>query len=514
MMKNPSDAKHPIRTKLISNAFFIFIDWFALSFFSFLYWFIIGKTLLPEEYGIVYVFHNITVIVSSLLPLGTSISLFKLIPEYIHNNQLGKITSSIRFTLKLLTFTTLITSLFIFIFSDTISTLLKIPKILVWLLPVSLFSYAVFSHQASIMQGFQHIRKLAITSAIGQILKVVIAGVLVYANMSFFGPIIGFIASSFILIVIRGGYLFYNKPPVKINIKEIVLKFGVAALLDRMSLLLLTSSASLILAFFYTPEVVGIFGVSMLIGGQLSLVPTIFSFALFPITSLLSSSKRMEKRQSYLINSVFRYTLLITLPIIIFVTLFSGKLITLLSQESYLSGKPLIPILAIGSLLLGISIIFTRSLYAIGKTNVQRKLFILTSVIYVVLSFTLTYMFSALGASIAYAISSFVLFVTSFIYLRKILKFDIPLRSIRKIIVANIVSLGILYVLSNFAPNILIGTLYTILVGMFYLVLLLFLRFYTIDDINLINAVSNHIPIGKNLVNNLIKIISKYAEKS
>ena len=122
-------------------------------------------------------------------------------------------------------------------------------------------------------------------------------------------------------------------------------------------------------------------------------------------------------------------------------------------------------------------------------------------------------MFSALGASIAYAISSFVLFVTSFIYLRKILKFDIPLRSIRKIIVANIVSLGILYVLSNFAPNILIGTLYTILVGVFYLVLLLFLRFYTIDDINLINAVSNHIPIGKSLVNNLIKIISKYADK-
>ena len=513
MMKNPADAGHPIRARLISNAFFIFIDWFSLSLFSFLYWFIIGKTLLPEEYGIVYVFHNVTVIVASLLPLGTSISLFKLIPEYIHNKQFGKITSSIRFTLKLLIATTLITSLIILIFSNAISTLLKIPRFLVLLLPVSLFSYAIFSHQASIMQGFQHIRKLAITSAIGQILKAVIAGILVYANMSFFGPIIGFIASSLILVVIRGSYLLYNKNPVKIDGKELVLKFGVSALFDRISLLLLTSSASLILALFYTPEVVGIFGVAMLIGGQLSLVPTIFSFAMFPITSMLASSTRMEKRQSYLINSVFRYTLLITLPIITFVTLFSGKLITLLSQESYLSGKPLIPILAVGSLLLGISIIFTRSLYAIGKTDIQRNLFISTSIVYLILSFTLAYMFSALGVAIAYAMSAFVLFVTSFVYLRKTLKFNLPFKSIKKIIIANIFSLGILYFLSNYASNILVGTLYTILVGSFYLILLLFIRFYTIDDINLLNAVSNRISFGKNLMRLMIKIISKYTER-
>lgn len=514
MMKNSMEAKHPIRTKLISNAFFIFIDWFSLSFFSFIYWFIIGKTLLPEEYGIVYVFHNITIIVSSLLPLGTSISLFKLIPEYIHHNQLGKITSSIRFTLKLLALTTLVTSVIILIFSDQISTLLKIPKFLIWLLPISLFSYAVFSHQASIMQGFQHIRKLAITSAIGQILKVIIAGVLIFANMSYFGPIIGFIVSSFFLVIIRGGYLLYNKKPVKIDGKVIVLKFGLAALLDRISLLLLTSSASLILALFYTPEVVGIFGVAMLIGGQISLLPTIFSFALFPISSSLSSSRQMEKRQSYLINSVFRYTLLMTLPLISFVTLFSGKLITLISQASYLPGKSLIPILAIGSLLLGISIIFTRSLYAIGKTGIQRNLSILTLIGYLILSFPLAYMFSALGVSVAYVISTFVWFVTSFIYLRKVLKFTIPWKSISKIILANITSLGVLYVLSKFAPNIWVGILYTIIVGIFYLLSLIFIRFYTTDDIKLLTTLSTHIPFGKNTLRILLKIISKYVEKS
>ncbi len=512
-MSNLVNNKHPIRTKLISNTIFIALEWIFTTVFSFLYWFIIGKSLFPDDLGKITIFINLTVMISAFLPLGTGYALNKLIPEYIGRNQLGKITSAIRFTLKLIMITTLITAAIIIASSNVISNILKIPQFLVFLLPISLFFYAIFNHQSNIMLGFQDTKKLAITSTIGIMLKVLITTVLIFFNIKFLGPIIGFIVSSFFMFLTRINYLFYNKNPIRINGKNILITFGLSALSLKIAFLLLNSSPALILALFHSPEVVGIFGVAMLLSSQLSIIPLIFSSALFPITSLLSIKRNNKKQQTYLINLILRYSLLVSIPILTFIILFSGKLIVFISQVSYLPGKPLIPILAFGSLLLGTSFIFIRSLYAIGKPEIQQNLMIFTSLVYIILSFPLTYLFSALGISIAYFISSLILFGAGFIYLRKILRFSIPFKNTIKLIFANIISLGVLFILSKFAPNITIGFLYTILTGVFYLFLLLFLRFYTKDDIILARGLIKYIPFGKKVITNIINSLSKFIEK-
>lgn len=514
MVEEPTDKKHPIRTKLMSNTFFLALEWSFLSFSSFIFWLLIGKTLLPADFGTINVFINFTTILAGFITLGTSSALFKLIPEYIQLNQLGKITSAIRFTIKIIVITTLISSLIIVASSNFISNTLKIPKSLVWLLPVSLFLYTMFNHQTNIMLGFQHTKKMAITSIIGQAIKVFATIFLISANMSFFGPIIGFMIGSFFIFVTRINYLFYNKPAIKVDGKTIITKFGLSALLQRSTSLLLRNTPPLILALFYSPAVVGIFGIGMLISGELMIIPLIFSSALFPIISSLSAVKNAEKRQAHLINLVLRYSLLITLPALIFVTLFSGELIVLISQVTYLQAKSLIPLLGVGSLLLGIGLFFIGNLYALGKPEIQRNLVILTSMTYLILSFPLTYIFSAVGISIAYAISAFVLFSTSLIYLRKVIHFSISLKNMGKLILANIISFTALYLLVPFIPNIWTGILFTFLVYVFYLFLLLVLRFYTNDDVTLIKTLSENSPLGRGLLKNIAGLISKFVEKN
>lgn len=507
------EIKHSVGTKLVSNTFFISLEWVAITVLSFFFWLVIGKTLSPEDYGIVSVFVNFTVIFGSLLPLGTSLALFKLIPEYIRRNESGKITSSIRFTVKLILITTLISSFFILAFSDFISASLKIPRYMVLLLPLSLFFFSMLNHQSQIILGFQRARWSAITSAFGQGVRTILSAILIFANMKFAGPVIAFLIGSVVMFVSRIKYLNYRAKPVEINRKDMVLTFGLPAFLAKITNILLFSGGALILALFHTPQTVGIFGIAMLLTSQLSVIPNIFSSALFPITSILSVDKNSEKRQARLINLIFRYSLLITMPLLAFVTLFSGKLIVLFSQVSYLGAKPLVPILSIGSLLLGVSYIFTNSLYAIGKTNVQRNLIISTAVIYLLLAFPLSYLFSSFGVSIAYAISSLILFLSSFAYLRKVLKFNISWRNTSKLLLANLISFGMLYYLSNFAPTIWVGILYTSITGAVYLILLLLFRFYTQDDINLINRLSVHLPAGRNYAKTLVNIISRFSER-
>jgi O-antigen/teichoic acid export membrane protein len=59
---------------LISNTIYFFLDWFVLTLAGFLYWFIAGKTLLPEEYGIISTSTNLAIVLSgmSLLGLGAA----------------------------------------------------------------------------------------------------------------------------------------------------------------------------------------------------------------------------------------------------------------------------------------------------------------------------------------------------------------------------------------------------------------------------------------------------------
>lgn len=504
---------HPIKNRLISNTFFISLEWAFVSFTSFLYWLIIGKTLPPSDYGIVNIFTNFTVILASFIPLGTSVALFKLIPEYLERKEFGKITSSIRFTIKVIVITTVVISAIIIVFSDFISSIFKLPNPVILLLPISLFGYAIFNHQAQIMLGFQHAKKLALTSAIGYSVKVTISALLILTNMHFFGPIIGFVVSSIMIFLMRINYLLYDKKPSKIDGKKIIITFGLSALVLRIAMLLFNSSPPLILSLFHTPEVVGIFGIAILLANQLHAIPTIFSSALFPITSHLSVIKNTEKRQTHLINLVVRYSLLITLPLLIFIILFSGKLIMLISQEAYLPAKSILPILSIGSIIFGISFIFVRSIYALGKADIHRNIILFSSAIFIFISIPSAYFFSVLGISFAYTISTSVLFITSLIFLKKLIKYSPQWKTIGKLLIANLISLSILYFLSNLAPNIWIGILYTLIIGMFYLILLLFLRFYTKDDITLIKTFSDHIPVGKNLIKIAIRIMSNFIEK-
>ncbi|MBI2547518.1 MAG: oligosaccharide flippase family protein [Candidatus Aenigmarchaeota archaeon] len=503
-------TKGSLRSKLVSNVFYVALEWVSNFALSLLYWFLVGKTLVPADYGVVYIFLNLTVLLSGFLPLGTSYALTKLIPEYIGRNELGKITSAIRFTLNIILLMFGILAITFLIFSNNIAAILKVPIYIIWLIPISALFYTLFYHQTSIIIGFQHMRILATTASIGYVLKVVISGILIILGFKFFGPVIGFILSSLFIVLARIKYLLYNEKSIKIDGKSILLTFGMPALLTRMAYMVFTNTESLLLAFFHSASVVGIFGIGMLLSNQMSVISNIFSVALFPITSLLSAGQNTEKKRSRLINLIVRYTLLVTLPLIIFIILFASKLILLFSQASYLPAVSIIPILAVGSLLFGLAGIFTDSLYAIGKPNVQRNLMIIATIIYAILSVPLTYLFSVSGISITYTISGLVLFVGSLIYLRKFLHFSPHLLSIGKLLLANIISFSILFVLSMFAPNIVIAILFAIITGLIYLVVLMFLKFYTKEDVNILEIAHNYLPFGKGIFKTITRTVSKF----
>jgi O-antigen/teichoic acid export membrane protein len=137
-----------ISNKLISNTLYLFLDWFVLILTGFLYWMIAGKTLLPEEYGIVSTSINFAIFFSGISLIGLPTTLNKLIPEYLSKKEGKRITSLIRFSTKVIILTNLSILLVIILLSTSIALLLKVTREVVWISAATLIVLSFFLNLA------------------------------------------------------------------------------------------------------------------------------------------------------------------------------------------------------------------------------------------------------------------------------------------------------------------------------------------------------------------------------
>lgn len=73
--------KYHLGEKLISNTFYLFLDWFFIALFSFIFWLILGKTLNPSDVGIASTAISLMTFICTFSSLGIVNALNKLIPE-------------------------------------------------------------------------------------------------------------------------------------------------------------------------------------------------------------------------------------------------------------------------------------------------------------------------------------------------------------------------------------------------------------------------------------------------
>lgn len=140
--------------KLVSNSAYLFIGWFVATIMGFVYWLIAGKLLLPAEYGIVSTAFNLAMIVSGISIIGLGPAVWKLIPEYLVKNRMGKIISLIRFSFKIVLISNLIVLLIFFVFTDFISSITNIPFTAVILTGIMIFLISFSTQSGMIMYGF------------------------------------------------------------------------------------------------------------------------------------------------------------------------------------------------------------------------------------------------------------------------------------------------------------------------------------------------------------------------
>jgi len=502
-----------ISRKLISNTLYLFLDWFILTLMGFLYWFIAGKTLLPEEYGIIATSTNLAMVLSGISLLGLNVSVMKLLPEYLSRKQNKKIVSLIRFSLKIIISTNLVIVLILVLFSNSIAFILKVSTEVVWISAAILLVLSFSSQFGSIIYGFQEMRKFFTSDFPGQLTKVIVSALLIFLGFRYFGSLIGFLLGFLLITLIR---FKLSYPHFSISVKnaitkrEIMFNYAFPAFTSFLVWTLFLNGQYVLLTILKNPEVTGIFTIAMVLTSIIATFPSILNSALFPIISFLSVNKNSERRQSYLIQLVFRYGLFLALPIAAFLVIFSKPVILIFSRAEYLGASELFPILVVGSLIYGLGSIFLSSLYAIGKTKINRNIVILTTLTFLLLAIPLASILSGLGMALAYTLSVTLLAILSFLYIRKFLKVELPLKDAVKCVTAVFISILFLYVTTGFTTGLLVGIPLAIIAGLIYLEVLILLKFYIKEDIRILEVFASKSPLFKKQISFLAKFLSKY----
>jgi len=356
-------------------------------------------------------------------------------------------------------------------------------------------------------------KKYAGLNIIGQAVKVVVSFILITLGFSFLGPLVGFLFSYVTMMI-----LYLPIAPLKIVKKvkintKLVWKYAIPAFIVMILSQIFTNTQFVILSSFTTQEITGLFAVAFKISTFVVVIPNILNNALFPITSQLSAVKDSKKQQEKMINTVLRYTLYLTIPIILLLAFFSKYAIILFANKSYVSATFYLPYLLLASLFLGIGNIFLNNLYAIKRPTDYRNVYLITVLLYLPLAILLTLNFNGFGLAIAYLASTVMFFFIGFIKIRKYLSIRISKSELLKILIASSLSLAFLILTKPFIHDFIIAIPFMTASVSIYLFALLKLRFYTKEDLEVVDFFLSKTPERMKFMKNFLKVLRNYLVK-
>jgi O-antigen/teichoic acid export membrane protein len=498
--------------KLVSNTLYLFLDWLFVLFFSFLFWVIIWKKLPPLDSGIFSTAQNLIIVISSFTVLGFTTASSKLIPEYSETKKYDMINSLIKFSAKTVITTSILVAFLFFLLTPLFTIYIpNLPSESIIFISFGIIFLSIENLFGFVLVGFQNMKKYFITDVTGNMFKFAIALILILLGFQYVGPLAGLVVGFFSISLLRFDMKWFKKTDTNISKKFVINNYSLPALASTIGPMVFSNMPYIILAFFSGLVATGIFTTAISITSQLTVLVSILSSAIFPVVSQLSVYRNSKAKQNAIINLGVKYGLLATLPVALVLITAPRAIVLLLAQDKYLPASNLFSILSVSFLIMGLSNIFLSSLYAVRRPKTNRNIWILASIIFLMLSIPLTVYYSAFGISIAFLISVLLLFILSIFYLRKYMKFELNWMEMFKMLVASFILLLFIFLADWLSLPVILKYFSGLLGFVFYFISLLFMKFFTKNDMRVLETLEKKIPFLKGIFIILEKIISKYA---
>ena len=410
--------------------------------------------------------------------------------------------------LKWIILFTLIFSVILFLLADLFEKFYQMPGlgIVLKFTCLILISNNIVNYFESIFQGLWKFNLFAISFTFSKVIKVVIVCFIFFIDMSLPQIIMYFSFALLIqlIVILIFAQLKYNylSSFFKFNRKlsRTLLKFSVFIFLYVFFQNVITYSNQFILAAFDNSEIAYYTIVQWMIV-SFSIPAIIFSRFILPYVSHYIHDNEERGKIQTIYNLIFKYGLLLTIPISFYFLFFSDPLIALMFEPSY---APVADYLKLYIFFLNINIIDVAGGYFLWASNEPKlvyKLYAIASVFTVTLSFILIPIFYTVGAILSIIIPNSIYTIYSTILVKKKNKINFDsnmLSTILKYIISAAFVLVFIYLLNLFfqfnLTNILILLVFSGFYFGMFLIIILLLKAITFKEIK------DFIALLKNLI--------------
>jgi len=506
-----SDENKPMET-IAKGAIFIFIGIIFSKFANYLYRVILARYLGPAPYGVFSLGLAVLGVVAILSLLGVPQGIVRYISHYKGKGDRTSINGVIFSALKITVPISLVFSVLIFIFSDWISiTFFSEPnlgiilRILAFAVPLTV----LVNNLERILIAFQAVKfnTLAVNFG-GGIVKVVLSFIFVFIGLGLAWVASAFVFSLFTAVVLLFYFLqkkVYNLKGVlsdKRDMTSTLMKFSFPLLFTDLFAMLLIWLDTLILGYFLASEFVGIYNVAVPTAMLVYIVPTTIRTIFYPV---MTEEYAKNNPIAGLFRSGTNLILFLSLPIAVFLALFSKQFLSIFFGADYVGGYIVLIIICFSYFIFGLSNTSNIILYIKNKTKFALVNSFVAVVLNVILNIILIPKYGLIGAAIATGISVLVrgiLIISESWYFSKIFPFS--LRSFIPFVVVLIPSMISLYFM-EYITSFWMLLLASIIFGGLYLLILLLIRFFGKEERELLNFVEHKLPFSTKKLHKILK---------
>ena len=252
----------------------------------------------------------------------------------------------------------------------------------------------------------------------------------------------------FMMYMVKKSPLAVGTNDVSNPMTKKLLSFSVPLLAVSMLMMVMSWTDTLMLGYFKSPDVVGLYNAALPLANLLSMTLSSMSFIYIPTISQLYSKNLMnELKRSYIILT--KWIFLVTLPLFFVLFLFPDIMLNLLFGSRYIGASVALQILAFG-FFLNICLGFTyNTLLVLGKSKFLMCTFAISAIINIILNMVLIPPMGIVGASLASAFSLTVVKILNMVKLYRFFGVHPFVKNYLKITGLLVIFLFIFYVLRN-----------------------------------------------------------------
>lgn len=421
---------------------------------------LLGRFLGSYYYGIFNLALSIMLTLAVLPNFGLGPGLTQFIPHNLKKKKNAEVKEATSFAIKLTIIIGILVSLPLFFLSDYISIVLFHDmnlSIVIKAVAITLTFWSLHNTTGALMQAFKKPEYYVyIENICFPIIQVIIFLLIYYLGFGLMGAILGVMASS-VFSSLAYVYLFKTKlcksksfigKRKKLNkkIRKELISISYPLFLAGFTYLFMQYTDKIIIGLYMTPTDVGVYSAALIIASAILFIYTAFSFNFRPIIAEYFALNDFESMKQIYIT-ITKWIFFITLPLLIYIIIFSKNILQLIYGNSYVYGYLALSILSIGISMNGLTGLSGETLISIRESKLNLYSEITGASTNIILNIILIPFFGILGAAIGTSLSLVFRNSTSLYFVHKKLNFNPYNSNYIKITIISIISFLIIYLI-------------------------------------------------------------------